>query len=51
MSYITKTTTLLAYVIAYLQEEYARWGIMPYRADVVEDMVQSAIEAYQGGAR
>ena len=51
MKHTQEATTLLAYVIAFLQEEYARWGIMPYRADVVEDMVQSAIEAYQGGAR
>ncbi len=42
---------LLAYVVAYLNEELLNWGNMEYDEREVRDMVENAIDAYDGGAR
>ena len=50
MSHV-KETTLLEYVIAYLQEELQERGKhVRYREDV-EQLVDMALDAYAGGAR
>lgn len=50
MSYTTQTVSLLAYVIAYLQEEQKRrcsvWSVEELRS-----MIDGVIDAYAGGAR
>lgn len=49
----TKKTSLLAYVIAYLQEEQKRrWKAAPFKNEgFIRSMVEDAIDAYEGGAR
>jgi hypothetical protein len=49
-----KETTLLEYVIAYLQEELKRWDShldLEDSANMITSLVDDAIEAYEGDAR
>ncbi len=51
MSRTVKETTLLEYVIAYLQEERDRVVIAEVERDTIETWVEEALDAYKGGAR